>query len=78
MRYQEVLGCEATLYQASAFSKKTLAAHLRTACRKGHYEVVENLLKFPDVVIDGARKGGSGKTALHIASEKGYLKVARC
>eukprot|EP00041_Stephanoeca_diplocostata_P024446 m.619969 g.619969 ORF g.619969 m.619969 type:complete len:319 (+) comp22530_c1_seq11:3140-4096(+) len=75
MRYQEALACEPTLYTASAFSKKTLAAHLRAACRKGHYTVVENLLKFPEIVIDGARKGGSGKTALHIVAEKGYLKI---
>lgn len=51
--------------------KANLTVKLRRACKKGYYESVEKILTWPDVMVDGARKGGSGKTALHIVANKG-------
>jgi hypothetical protein len=36
---------------------------------------VEKILTWPTTIVDGARKGGSGRTALHIAARKGYLRI---
>jgi hypothetical protein len=48
-------------------------AHTTALCR--YYENVEKILTWPTTLVDGARKGGSGRTALHIAARKGYLRI---
>ena len=76
VEYTEALACEPKWY-TKKIGKQSLTVKLRAACKRGHYKAVENILTYPtdQYDINGARKGGSGKTSLHIAAEKGYLRI---
>ncbi len=57
-------------------SSRCVAALLRQAVKKGKYDDVFSLLEeHKSIRIDVVRLGGSGKTALYIAAERGYLHV---
>jgi len=57
-------------------SVRCVAALLRQAVKKGKYDDVFSLLEeHKSIRIDAVRLGGSGKTALYIAAERGYLHV---
>ncbi len=57
-------------------SLRCVAALLRQAAKKGKYDDVFSLLEeHKSIRIDAVRLGGSGKTALYIAAERGYLHV---
>ena len=52
------------------------AALLRRACKEGRYNTVLRLLTtHPNIGVDAVRIGGSGKTALYLAAERGHLPV---
>jgi hypothetical protein len=69
-RYRDKFATKPELYPKK-FGKQCITAKLRRACKKGYYENVDKILTWPTVDINGARKGGSGKTALHIVAHKG-------
>lgn len=49
---------------------------LRHACKNGDFDEVVRLLSFTkDIKVDAVRVGGSGKTALFCAAERGYLQI---
>ena len=73
--YKNKLRQQPKYYKTSRFKAAPPAAKLRSACKKGYYELVGEILLDPQLEIDGARTGGSGKVALHHAADKGFVKI---
>lgn len=73
--YKNKLRQQPKYYKTSRFKAAPPAAKLRSACKKGYYELVGEILLNPQLEIDGARTGGSGKVALHHAADKGFVKI---
>lgn len=76
-RYKEVMRARPKYYKVGRFKSGPPAAKLRAACKKGYYEVVAEVLNDTKLEIDGARSGGSGRTALHHAAGKGFLRIVK-
>ena len=73
--YKNKLRAQPKYYKVSRFKAAPPAAKLRAACKKGYFELVGEILLDPQLEIDGARTGGSGKVALHHAADKGFVKI---
>ena len=59
-------------------SEETLHTKIKHAAASGYGQLVRDMLAaHPGVNLNAHRKGGSGKTALHVSSENGYPKIVK-
>ena len=62
--------------EGGLFSQRPPEALLREACKSGNFRKVSELIfRFDGIRVDATKVGGSGRTGLYLAAERGHRAI---